>query len=196
MPLFPGAAIDALFSAAATCTFKSLEPPRRPGVPVQKQRSRLYSAAGSAAGAASPPAAGSPGSDTDGSPGKQRSLTSVLARMRRTITKRMGSASASPELSPEAAAGSLQAAAELGAGGGGGGSALPPIAEVALSMAAPQPPPGLASLEEAEAWLWDSRTWGTLRWAGRGGAGWGEDLPGRGPATFRARHPGECHRLA
>ncbi|KAL4419606.1 hypothetical protein ABPG77_001660 [Micractinium sp. CCAP 211/92] len=155
-------AIDALFSAAATCTFKSLEPPCRPGVPVRKQRSRLYSAAGSAAGAASPPAAGSPGSDNDGSPGKQRSLTSVLARMRRTVTKRMGSASASPKLSPEAAAGSLQAAAELGAGGGGGGSALPPIAEVALSMAAPQPPPGLASLEEAEAWLWDSRTWGTL----------------------------------
>lgn len=176
----PAAAIDALFSAAAGCTFTSLEPPRRAGLPVQKQRSRLFSVGGGAAGAASPASDGSPGSEADGSPGKQRSLTSVLARMRRSVTKRIGSAPASPDPSPGAAVGSLQAAAELGMAGEGSG-ALPPIAEVALSMAAPQPPVGLASLEEAEAWLWDSRTWSTLRWVWVGwgrvglgvGLGWG-----------------------
>lgn len=178
----PAAAIDALFSAAATCSFTSLVPPRRPGLPVQKQRSRLFSAGG--AGSAAPAAEGSPGSDADGSPGKQRSLTSVLARMKRSVTKRMGSAPSSPEPSPEAALGGLQAAAEQGiAAGEAGGAALPPIAEVALSMAAPQPPVGLAGLEEAEAWLWDSRTWATLRWGPPGTAG---RVPRRGAPRCHA----------
>ena len=42
-------------------------------------------------------------------------------------------------------------------------AALPPIAETAYCLAAPQPPTTLGSWEAAEAWLWDSRTWSSLR---------------------------------
>lgn len=63
-------------------------------------------------------------------------------------------------MSPAERCQSLQVAAEQGLGSG----PLPSIAEgpTPLGAPVPQPPVPLASWDEAEAWLWDARTWTDL----------------------------------
>ena len=64
------------------------------------------------------------------------------------------------DVSPAELSQSLQTAAEQGPASG----PLPSIAEgpIALGAPVPQPPAPLASWDEAEAWLWDARTWSAL----------------------------------
>lgn len=64
------------------------------------------------------------------------------------------------DVSPAELSQSLQTAAEQGPASG----PLPSIAEgpTALGAPVPQPPAPLASWDEAEAWLWDARTWSAL----------------------------------
>ncbi|KAL4856842.1 hypothetical protein ACK3TF_002891 [Chlorella vulgaris] len=143
-------AIDALLSAASIGTFACLQPQRRAGVPMQKQRSGSSRLACSSIG--SPDSDSPPDSDSS-----KAGLSSVLKRVAKSVSKRF-----SPAASPEGVAGSLQQVAEdsglqLGSVASGVVEAPSPY-----SLAAPEPPTPLYSWAEAEAWLWDSRTWGPL----------------------------------
>ncbi|KAI7845126.1 hypothetical protein COHA_001331 [Chlorella ohadii] len=145
-------AIDALFSAAASAgQFASLAPPPRGGLAIARHRSvggRLQ---------------GSPAEDSSGSPrsgGSGSGLGAVLRRMKTSLSLRFASPGQTPEVSPAERCQSLQVAAEQGLGSG----PLPSIAEgpTPLGAPVPQPPVPLASWDEAEAWLWDARTWTDL----------------------------------
>ena len=150
-------AVDALFSAAASAgTFTSLRP-RSSGIrpAPAKQRSggsRLLQTAAAEEGRTSPKASG---------------LGGLLQRMRRSVTRRAdafaGAAPSLQRLSSMLSSGSATASGESGAAAAG---ELHTIAEAApCALAAPQPPAGLDSWQAAKAWLWDSRTWATLRCA-------------------------------
>jgi hypothetical protein len=154
-------AVDALFSAAASAgTFTSLRPRGSSACPAPaKQRSgggsRLLQTAAEG-GRTSPKASG---------------LGGLLQRMRRSVSKRAdsfaGGAPTLQRLSSMLSSGSATASGESGAAAAAAAAAeLPTIAEAApCALAAPQPPVGLDSWQAAKAWLWDSRTWATLRCA-------------------------------
>lgn len=67
------------------------------------------------------------------------------------------------ETSPDERSGSLQQTADQTAGPSGS-RRLDAIPEASIAaIAAPQPPLPLASWQEVEAWIWDSRTWAGIR---------------------------------
>jgi hypothetical protein len=146
-------AIDALFSAAASAgQFASLAPPPRAGVAIARHRS----AYGRLQGSQSDDSPGSPRSGGSGS-----GLGAVLRRMKTSLSLRFTSPGQTPDISPVERCPTLQAAAEQGFASG----QLPSIAEgpaAPTGASVPQPPAPLASWGEAEAWLWDARTWADL----------------------------------
>lgn len=145
-------AFDALFSAAASAgQFTSLAPPPRAGLAISRHRSahaRLQHSSSE----------DSPGSPHSGGSGS--GLSAVLRRMKTSLSLRFTSPGQTPDVSPAELSQSLQTAAEQGPASG----PLPSIAEgpIALGAPVPQPPAPLASWDEAEAWLWDARTWSAL----------------------------------